>query len=154
MQRGTLATPINQPPRALKFWSESGAARCKWWDRLIYTRMLRQGLLMHKQNRPIRGYRRHFVKGAKPLGRARGQTNSDAFEVFTMQQRACFGPKHARCCVGYYDNHKRFPNLLVIMRSHIKEQKFHRWPKEPNLAELWRKQVARGRSDNFNPESG
>ena len=97
-------------------------------------------------NRPIQGYRRHFVKGAKPLGRAGGQTNSDAFEAFTM-------PKHARCCVGHGDNHKRFPNLLVV-RSHIKELKFNRWPKEPNLAELWRKQVAKGRGDNFNPKSG
>ena len=92
-------------------------------------------------NRPIQGYRRHFVKGAKPLGRARGQTNGDAFTM----------PKHARCCVGFCDNDKQFPNLLVV-RSHVKELKFHRWPKDPNLAELWRKQVAKGRSDNFNPE--
>ena len=92
---------------------------------------------------PIQGYRRHFVKGAKPLGRARGQTNGDAFTM----------PKHARCCVGFCDNDKRFPNLLVV-RSHVKELKFHRWPKDPNLAELWRKQVAKGRSDNFNPEPG
>ena len=94
-------------------------------------------------NRPIQGYRHHFVKGAKPLGRARGQTNGDAFTM----------PKHARCCVGFCDNDKRFPNLLVV-RSHLKELKFHRWPKDPNLAELWRKQVAKGRSDNFNPEPG
>ena len=97
-------------------------------------------------NRPIQGYRRHFAKGANPLGRARGHTNGDAFEAFTM-------PKHARCCVGYCDIDKRFPNQLVV-RSHVKELKFHRWPKDPNLAELWRKQVAKGRSDNFNPESG
>ena len=71
-------------------------------------------------NRPIQGYRRHFVKGAKPLGRARGQTNGDAFTM----------PKHARCCVGFCDNDKRFPNLLVV-RSHVKELKFHRWPKDP-----------------------
>ena len=62
-------------------------------------------------------------------------------------------PKHARCCVGYCDIDKRFPNQLVV-RSHVKELKFHRWPKDPDLAELWRKQVAKGRSDNFNPESG
>ena len=62
-------------------------------------------------------------------------------------------PKQARCCVGFCDNNKRFPNLLVV-RSHVKELKFHRWPKDPNLAELWRKQVAKGRSDNFNPEPG
>ena len=92
---------------------------------------------------PIQGYRRHFVKGAKPLGRAHGQTNGDAFTM----------PKHARCCVGFCDNDKRFPNLLVV-RSHVKELKFHRWPKDPNLAELWRKQVAKVRSDNFNPEPG
>ena len=95
------------------------------------------------RNRPIQGYRRHFVKGAKPLGRARGQTNGDAFTM----------PKHARCCVGFCYNDKRFPNLLVV-RSHVKELKFHRWPKDPNLAELWRKQVAKERSDNFNPEPG
>ena len=64
------------------------------------------------RNRPIQGYRRHFVKGAKPLGRARGQTNGDAFTM----------PKHARCCVGFCDNEKRFPNLLVV-RSHVKELK-------------------------------
>ena len=29
-------------------------------------------------NRPIQGYRRHISKGAKPLGRARGQTYSAA----------------------------------------------------------------------------
>ena len=97
-------------------------------------------------NRPIQGYRRHVVKGAKPLGRARGQTNGDSFEAFTI-------PKHARCCVGFCDNEKRFPNLLVV-RSHVKELKFHRWPKDPNLAELWRKQVAKGRSDNFSPWYG
>ena len=51
-------------------------------------------------------------------------------------------PKHARCCVGFCDNDKRFPNLLVV-RSHVKELKSHRWPKDPNLAELWRKQVAK-----------
>ena len=62
-------------------------------------------------------------------------------------------PKHARCCVGFYDNDKRFPNLLVV-RSHVKELKFHRWSKDPNLAELWRKQVEKGRNDNLNPESG
>ena len=99
--------------------------------------------VVYPDNRPIQGYRRHFVKGAKPLGRARGQTNGDAFTM----------PKHARCCVGFCDNDKRFPNLVVV-RSHVKELKFHRWPKDPNLAELWRKQVAKGRSDNFNPEPG
>ena len=62
-------------------------------------------------------------------------------------------PKHARCCVGFCDNDKRFPNLLVV-RSHVKELKVHRWPKDSNLAELWRKQVAKGRSDNFNREPG
>ena len=76
----------------------------------------------------------------------RGQTNGDAFEAFTI-------PKHARCCVGFCDNHKRFPNILVV-RSHLKELKFHTWPKDPNLAELWRKQIAKGRNDNFNPGSG
>ena len=39
------------------------------------------------------------------------------------------------------------------MRSHVKELKFHGWPKDPNLAELGRKLIAKGRSDNFNPKS-
>ena len=123
---------------------------CKWgepkWQGILPFVLSFTNFCWHvtyKINRPIHGYRRHFVKGAKPLGRARGQTNGDAFTM----------PKHARCCVGFCDNDKRFPNLLVV-RSHVKELKFHRWPKDPNLAELWRKQVAKGRSDNFNPEPG
>ena len=113
---------------------------CKWgepkWQGILPFVLSFTNFCWHvtyKINRPIHGYRRHFVKGAKPLGRARGQTNGDAFTM----------PKHARCCVGFCDNDERFPNLLVV-RSHVKELKFHRWPKDPNLAELWRKQVAKG----------
>jgi len=62
-------------------------------------------------------------------------------------------PKHARCAVGLCDNDARYPELLV-KRSHVKDLKFHRWPRDPKLAEIWRKQVAKGRSDNFNPAPG
>ena len=109
-----------------------------WWDE-------RKALCSKDVNRPIQGYRRHFVRVQNHWGE-RGQTNGKAFDAFTM-------PKHARCCVGFCDSNKRFPHLLVV-RFHVKELKFHRWPKDPNLAELWRKQVAKGRSDNFNPEPG
>ena len=62
-------------------------------------------------------------------------------------------PNHARCCVGFCDNDKRFPDLLVV-KSHVRDLKFHRWPKDPKLADLWTRQVLRGRSDNFKPEPG
>ena len=87
-----------------------------------------------------------FCKGCKNIGESARPNQWRRISSITM-------PKHARCCVGYSDNDKRFPNLLVV-RSHVKEMKFHRWPNDSNLAELWRKQVAKGRSDNFNPESG
>ena len=31
---------------------------------------------------------------------------------------------------------------------------FHKWPKDPQLAEVWRKQIAKSRSDAFNPTPG
>ena len=58
--------------------------RCVKWNFTFWFHWLQQYLPL--LNRPIQGYRRHFVKGAKPLGRARGQTNSDAFEAFQVCQ--------------------------------------------------------------------
>ena len=62
-------------------------------------------------------------------------------------------PKHARCAVGFCDNDKRYPDF-IIKKSHVEELKFHKWPKDPQLAEVWRKQVAKGRSDEFHPTPG
>lgn len=62
-------------------------------------------------------------------------------------------PTHARCAVGYCDNDKRYPDLQT-KRSHVDDLKFHKWPKEPKLAEIWRKQIAKSRSDDFNPTPG
>jgi hypothetical protein len=62
-------------------------------------------------------------------------------------------PKHARCAVGFCDNDARYPDLCTV-RSYVKDLKFHRWPKDPELAEIWRKQVAKGRKDHFNPSPG
>ena len=52
-------------------------------------------------------------------------------------------PDNARCAVAFYcDNDKRYPDYIV-KRSHDK-----------TLAEIWRKQVAKSRSDSFNPALG
>ena len=62
-------------------------------------------------------------------------------------------PKHARCAVGYCDNDKRYTDLQQ-KRSHVDTLVFHKWPKDPQLAEVWRKQIAKSRSDAFNPTPG
>ena len=62
-------------------------------------------------------------------------------------------PKHARCAVGFCDNDKRFPDLAYV-RSHVNTLTFHKWPVDPKLAEIWRKQVAKTRGDVFNPSPG
>ena len=59
-------------------------------------------------------------------------------------------PNHARCAVGFYDNDKRYPDLAYV-RSHVKNLTFHKWPVDPKLSEIWRKQVAKTRGDVFNP---
>ena len=60
---------------------------------------------------------------------------------------------NARCAVGYCDNDKRYPKHQV-QRSHVEKLVFHKWPKDPALAEIWRKQVKNSRSDDFNPKPG
>ena len=62
-------------------------------------------------------------------------------------------PSHARCAIGYCDNDKRYPDLQV-KRSHVQTLCFHKWPKDENHAELWRKQVLKSRKDDFNPKPG
>lgn len=62
-------------------------------------------------------------------------------------------PKHARCAVGFCDNDKRYPDLAFV-RSHVENLVYHKWPTDPKLAEIWRKQVAKTRSDSFNPSPG
>jgi len=62
-------------------------------------------------------------------------------------------PNHARCVVGFCDNDKCYPDLQVV-RSYVKDLKFHKWPKDPKLAEVWTKQVKKGRSDPFDPAPG
>ena len=61
--------------------------------------------------------------------------------------------KHARCAVGFCDNDKRYPDLAYV-RSHVNNLTFHKWPVDPKLAEIWRKQVAKTRGDVFNPSPG
>ncbi|CAH3185092.1 unnamed protein product, partial [Porites lobata] len=48
------------------------------------------------------------------------------------------------------DNDKRYPDLAFV-RSHVENLVYHKWPTDPKLAEIWRKQVAKTRSDPFNP---
>ncbi|PFX31700.1 hypothetical protein AWC38_SpisGene3455 [Stylophora pistillata] len=63
-------------------------------------------------------------------------------------------PNHARCSVGFCDNDKRSPDLYTV-RAHVETLKFHKWPKQSKLAELWLKQVPKSRSDDtFNPQPG
>ena len=62
-------------------------------------------------------------------------------------------PNNARCAVGYCDNDKRYPDYIV-KRSHVEQLTFHKWPTDKKLAEIWRKQVAKSRSDSFNPAPG
>ncbi|XP_046851060.1 uncharacterized protein LOC124444479 [Xenia sp. Carnegie-2017] len=61
--------------------------------------------------------------------------------------------KNARCAVGYCDNDKRYPDYQV-KRSHVEKLVFHKWPKDQVLAEIWRKQIANSRADDFNPKPG
>ena len=60
-------------------------------------------------------------------------------------------PSHTCCAIGYCDNDKRYPDLQV-KRSHVQILCFHKWPKDENHAELWRKQVLKSRKDDFNPK--
>ena len=60
-------------------------------------------------------------------------------------------PNHARCAVGFCDNDKRHPDLVYV-RSHVKNLTIHKWPVD--LAEIWRKQVAKTCGDVFNPLPG
>ena len=62
-------------------------------------------------------------------------------------------PKNARCAVGFCDNDKRYPDLAYV-RSHVENFTYHKWPVDPKLAEIWRKQVAKTRGDVFNPAPG
>lgn len=62
-------------------------------------------------------------------------------------------PSHARCAVGFCDNDKRYPELAYV-RSHVQKLSYHKWPVDPKLAEIWRKQVAKTRGDVFNPPPG
>ena len=59
----------------------------------------------------------------------------------------------SRCAVGYCDNDKRYPDLQQ-KRSHVDIFQFHKWPKDPGLSEIWREQVVKSRSDDFNPRPG
>ena len=45
--------------------------------------------------------------------------------------------KNARCAVGCCDNDKRYSELQV-KRSHVETLVFHKWPKDPVLAETCR----------------
>ena len=62
-------------------------------------------------------------------------------------------PSNARCAVGCCDNDRRYPDLWV-KRSHDETLHFHKWPKDERDAEIWRKQVLKGRKDDFNPNPG
>ena len=62
-------------------------------------------------------------------------------------------PSHARCAVGYCDNDRRYPDLYV-KRSHVEDLRFHKWPKDEQSAEIWRKQILKSRQDDFNPKPG
>lgn len=62
-------------------------------------------------------------------------------------------PNNARCAVGYCDNDSRYKDLIV-KRSHVEKLVFHKWPRDAKLAEIWRKQVAKSRSDEFKPSPG
>ena len=62
-------------------------------------------------------------------------------------------PKHTRCAMGIATMIKRYPDLQQ-KRSHVDDLKFHKWPKDPQLSEIWHKQVAKSRSDDFNQTPG
>ena len=62
-------------------------------------------------------------------------------------------PKNARCAVGFCDNDKKYPDLAYV-RSHVENFTYHKWPVDPKLTEIWRKQVAKTRGDVFNPAPG
>ena len=42
-------------------------------------------------------------------------------------------------------------NLITLMLDHVNNLMYHKWPLDPKLAEIWRKQVAKTRGDVFNP---
>ena len=62
-------------------------------------------------------------------------------------------PANARCAIGCCDNDKRYPDLIV-KRSHVDDLLFHKWPRKPDLAAIWRRQVRKTRRDDFNPKPG
>ena len=48
-----------------------------------------------------------------------------------------------RCCVGGCNNDSRYPDKIV-KRSHVKELKFHHFPKDESKRQLWKEQVDKG----------
>ena len=76
-----------------------------------------------------------------------------AAKAYKCKWRLVIMPKHARCAVGFCNNDKRYPDLAYI-RSHVENFTYHKWPVDPKLAEIWRKQVAKTRGDVFNPLPG
>ena len=44
------------------------------------------------------------------------------------------------CCVGGCNNDSRYPDKIV-KRSHVKELKFHPFPKDESKRQLWKEQV-------------
>ena len=51
---------------------------------------------------------------------------------------------HDRCCVGPCNNDKRFPNRMVV-RGHVHQVLFHRFPKDEKEKNIWVQQISRGR---------
>ena len=60
---------------------------------------------------------------------------------------------NARCAVGCCDNDNGYPDYLVT-RSHVQKLTFHKWLKNEKLADIWKKQVKKSRSDDFDPSPG
>ena len=81
------------------------------------------------------------------MGRAHGQAfnaNGELVEQLVIM------PNHARCAVEFCDNDKKYPDLAYV-RSHVVNFMNHKWPADPKLDEIWRKQVAKTTGGVFNP---
>ena len=52
--------------------------------------------------------------------------------------------KNKRCCVGNWDNDQRYP-LRVVIKPHVKEVKWHRFPTNPNKIAEWTTAISKGR---------
>ena len=65
------------------------------------------------------------------------------FFAFFFRYKITVEMPNYRCCVGGCNNDSRYLDKIV-KRSHVKELKFHHFPKDESKRQLWKEQVDKG----------